>query len=306
MKKIFTLFAAMLMVGSAFATTIYCQMTQGWWTADGAAVGAYAWSGDGDNAQKNADWPGVRMSALSSAAGIWSIDIPAQYEKIIFTRVNADGNIADWGAKTEDLVIPIDGNNMFTITTEDACWNSQGCACSGSWSVYDGTVTPPGPGPQPGAAKDYLLKGWCNEKDIETPTAEELFEGGMLTYTFTGDANFHKGWFFILVCEPGQVIGEQYMTKGVDDPSGTHTTLYKDGFEKFGVPEGTVTFYLYDNGDGTFEFSTEPLPGKTLVGGGSQGITNTTVREKAYKTIIDGQLRIIRGDKMFDATGRQL
>lgn len=33
---------------------------------------------------------------------------------------------------------------------------------------------------------------------------------------------------------------------------------------------------------------------------------NTPVTEKARKVFIDGQLRIIRGDKMFDATGRQL
>jgi len=37
-----------------------------------------------------------------------------------------------------------------------------------------------------------------------------------------------------------------------------------------------------------------------------QGIENTEVTEKAHKVIIDGQLRIVRGDKIFDATGRQL
>ena len=40
--------------------------------------------------------------------------------------------------------------------------------------------------------------------------------------------------------------------------------------------------------------------------GGNQAIENTPVTEKARKVFIDGQLRIIRGDKMFDATGRQL
>jgi hypothetical protein len=40
--------------------------------------------------------------------------------------------------------------------------------------------------------------------------------------------------------------------------------------------------------------------------GGDQAIENTTVNEKAHKVVINGQLRIVRGDKMFDATGRQL
>jgi hypothetical protein len=37
-----------------------------------------------------------------------------------------------------------------------------------------------------------------------------------------------------------------------------------------------------------------------------QAIENTAVTEKARKVFIDGQLRIMRSDKVFDATGRQL
>ena len=39
---------------------------------------------------------------------------------------------------------------------------------------------------------------------------------------------------------------------------------------------------------------------------GTQGVEEVTTNEKARKVIIDGQLRIVRGDKMFDATGRQI
>ena len=92
--------------------------------------------------------------------------------------------------------------------------------------------------------------------------------------------------------------------------NGTHCTLYdKEStgyFEKLGVPAPSATFYLYDNGDGTLELSTEPLPGKTLVGGGDQAVEQTKVTEKAYKQIINGHLSIIRGDKMYDATGKEL
>ena len=60
------------------------------------------------------------------------------------------------------------------------------------------------------------------------------------------------------------MVGGGYVTTEV--VSGvTHATLTKDGQQKFGVPEGSVTFYLYDNEDGTFELSTEELPGKKLV-----------------------------------------
>lgn len=307
MKKIFTLMMAMtLMASSAFATTIYCKMEHSWWKDAGAAIGAYAWTGDGESAQKNADWPGVRMTATAQA-DVWSVDVDlTKYEKIIFTRMNP-GNDGDlyWGAKTKDLVIPTDGKNLFTITTSTAVWGDPGC--DGEWSVMGDE---PGPGPQPSGKHDYFLKGYRGpvSGNIETPTMEEQFEGGILAdYAFEGDAN-GLGYFFVLVCDEGAVIGKEYMAKDYTDA--THCTLHsKDdtGYhEKLGVLAPSATFYLYDNGDGTLELSTVPLAGKTLVGGGEQAIENTIVTEKAHKQIIDGQLRIIRGDKMYDATGKAL
>ena len=86
----------------------------------------------------------------------------------------------------------------------------------------------------------------------------------------------------------------------------TAQVLNPTGFEKMHVTAGTYTLYLYDNQDGTLELSTEPMAGKTLVSTGAQSVGQTIVSEKAHKVIIDGQLRIVRGNKIFDATGRQL
>ena len=301
MRKIYLILAALLCGMAMNAATVYCKMTHEWWTKDGAAVAAHMWGGSSATT-----WPGIRMTPVSGEANVWSIET-GDNTNIIFVRVNGSGDVTDWGAKTKDLTIPTDGKNLFTITTSSEAWGDPGC--DGEWSVYtpgDNPVTPPTP--QPGGAKDYYLKGYRGptQGDITTPTAEEFFENGILAdYSFEGDAQ-GKGYFFILVCEPGAVVGDCYMAAAYSED--THITLSKqDGShaEKMGVPAGTVTFYLYDNGDGTLELSTQPMPGKTLVGGG-QGVENTFVNEKAHKMIIDGQLRIIRGDKMFDATGRQL
>jgi len=319
MKKIYSLLAAMtLMTSSTFATTIYCKMAQDWWKADGAAVGAYAWKGDGDSADKNANWPGVRMTATGEA-DVWSVDIDlTKYEKIIFTRVNGSGDVADWGAKTKDLVLPTDGKNLFTITTSTAVWGDPGC--DGEWSVL-GDEPGPGPQPQPVGDHDYYLKGYRGptKGDIETPSMEEYFECGVLAdYAFDGDAMLGKGHFFILVCDPGQTVGVCYMAKG--DVDGTHCTLYNQNETpgangKLMINPPSATFYLYDNGDGTLELSIEELAGKTLVGncggGGStpgeqEAVENTKAVVKARKAIIDGRLVIIRGEQMFDATGRAL
>ena len=132
MKKIFTLFAALMMVFSmnAATKTIYCKMAQGWWKADGAAVGAYYW---GTGTAPN--WPGVRMTPVAGETDLWSIDIDTdKYQNIIFTRVNGSGTESDWGAKTADLTVPTDDKNLYTITSTSPVWGSPGVA--GNWSVY--------------------------------------------------------------------------------------------------------------------------------------------------------------------------
>ena len=132
MKKIFTLFAALMMVFSmnAATKTIYCKMAQSWWKADGAAVGAYYW-GTGSGPA----WPGVRMTPVSGETDLWSIDIDTdKFQNIIFTRVNGSGTVSDWGAKTADLTVPTDDKNLYTITSASPVWGSPGVA--GNWSVY--------------------------------------------------------------------------------------------------------------------------------------------------------------------------
>ncbi|MBR2285139.1 MAG: hypothetical protein IJ900_01245 [Paludibacteraceae bacterium] len=133
MRKIFSfLMAAVLSISTAFATTVYCKVTQGWWTQDGAAVGVHYWGG----ASAGTAWPGVRMTPVSGEEGTWSYDVPADVEGLIFTRVNGSGDIIDYGAKTTDLSLPTDGKNLYTITSTTAVWGDPGV--TGEWSTYGG------------------------------------------------------------------------------------------------------------------------------------------------------------------------
>lgn len=130
MKKIFTLFAALMMIFSmnAATKTIYFK-TQQWWHKDGAASAAYYWE-----PSAAPTWPGVRMTKVEGEANMWSVDIDTdKYKKIIFTRVNGSGAVQDWGAKTQDLTIPTDGKNLFTLGTTEV-WGGSGA--SGTWSTY--------------------------------------------------------------------------------------------------------------------------------------------------------------------------
>lgn len=300
MKKILTLLIAVLCVAGINAKTIYLN-TGGseLWNKDGAVFFVHSWTGTDGNITD------IKMTAASG--DVYRADnVPDGNEKIIFVRMPEGSESLNWDSKwnqTADLEIP-SGMDCYTITGWDAD--------AGTWSAYgdgNGNQGDNQGGNQGGSQgglsagdKDYFLKGFCNGKDIETPTADELFENGTLTYTFTGDNNYHLGYFFILVCEPGQVIGEQYMT--TEYVSGvTHAKMVQNGSQKFGVPEGTVTFYLYDNGDGSLELSTEPLAGKTLVGSGSNALENTAVQHKAVKFVRNGQIFIRKGNTIYNALG---
>ncbi len=157
---------------SASTTTIYAKMEHDWWKDGGAAIGIYAW----DGANKNADWPGERMSAVVGESDIWSIDIDtATYPNVIFTRVNGSGAIADWGAQTQNLTFPTDGKNLFTISNSTATWGGDP-GCSGVWSTY---VAP--------AASTY-------KASINGGTGVELVKNGVTTeYCFAVDVSLSAG-----------------------------------------------------------------------------------------------------------------
>ena len=75
--------AVVLSLSSAFATTVYCKMTQSWWTTDGAAVGVHYWGG----ASAGTTWPGVRMTSVAGQEGMWSYDVPSDVTGLMFVRV---------------------------------------------------------------------------------------------------------------------------------------------------------------------------------------------------------------------------
>ena len=141
MKKLFSLMTAMILcIGAIHAadTKIYCKVAQAWWNADGAAVAAYAWSGEGETAVTNAEWPGARMTPVEEKANLWEISLDLdKYENVIFVRVSGEGELQNWGAQTADLRLPKDDKVLYTITSETAAWAGEGQKVEGAWSKLD-------------------------------------------------------------------------------------------------------------------------------------------------------------------------
>ena len=154
---------------------------------------------------------------------------------------------------------------------------------------------------------NYYAMGWINAADAgenayDTYDDNLLFVDGKLT----------------IDCQYGSYIGikdymcNYYYFRGEDDCHEDKVTLeWANGWspcKKWAIPEG-VNYIIMRSATYKGNIVLERVDKATYDAyhfGGNQAIENTPVTEKARKVFIDGQLRIIRGDKMFDATGRQL
>ena len=153
---------------------------------------------------------------------------------------------------------------------------------------------------------NYYAIGWSNGADhgeaaYDTYEDQFLFVDGKLT----------------IDCQMGSYIaikdhmGNFYYSK-------TETTIANEsvtmewangwqGCQKWAIPEG-VNYIIIRSAAYKNKLVLERVDKATYDAYhyNTQGIEKTEVSEKAHKVIIDGQLRIVRGDKIFDATGRQL
>ena len=120
-------------------TIIYCKVTQDWWNngdeSGPATVAAYYWGGS----STAPSWPGNRMEKVTTDYRVWKATIPSDITGLIFVRVNQNGELKDWGAKTGDLSL-VSGKNLYTVTSESAVWGNPGV--TGEWGTYSEDPVP--------------------------------------------------------------------------------------------------------------------------------------------------------------------
>lgn len=154
---------------------------------------------------------------------------------------------------------------------------------------------------------NYYAIGWINGAD----------HGEAAYDTYEDDLLFMDGKLTIN-CQMGSYIavkdhmGNFYYAEGNSDATGNTVTLkWANGWspcQKWAILEGTQ-YIIIRSAQFKGQIVLETVDKATYDAysfGGSQAIENAEVSEKARKIFIDGQLRIVRGDKIYDATGRQL
>lgn len=153
---------------------------------------------------------------------------------------------------------------------------------------------------------NYYAIGWINGADsgeaaYDTYDDKYLFVNGKLTI------DCQMGSYIAIKDHTGNFYYSKTPTTIADNSVTMDWANGWSGCEKWAIPEG-VNYIIIRNAKFKGQIKLERVDKATYDAYqyNPQDIENTTVNTKARKVIIDGQLRIVRGDKIFDATGRQL
>lgn len=221
--------------------------------ASWTSCNAYAWIGNGTTATKLlGEWPGT---PVSKSGDLYYATVPATDFNIIFN--NGSEQTDDINGITADVCY--DGSNL-TYTEPWPMPSTMSCDGSSQGGSQGGGSQGGSQGGSNCGSSDHLwyFKGYINGANLDGIEGDNVFDGGVVSYNFTKDS------YVFVIYQVHGVAGVQYMTPSY--VSGvTHTTLLTTGNDKMLVPAGTKKLYLYDNGDGTVEISTQPIPGKTLM-----------------------------------------
>jgi len=298
MKKIFTLFAAMLFAAGTFAASygilvngkMFYAGTQNPNPAD-PSFQEYMILGLGLKAGDQ-----FQLYDLDNKAG-WAVDL----DGASVSAVSRSGDHYACSAEgCYDFYIKLKYQNDQLYVGAGQCGSPQGTDITGGDNP--GGQGQGGQGQGGGSVEGnprYYYKGYIDGEDIE-PSEETIFDHGIAEIEFTQIA-----CLFVLYQVDGYP-GVQYMTSAwTDGPR--HTTLVTNGGEKWNCPLGTTKLYLYDNGDGTLEISADIIAGKKLAD--PQPVTaveNTTVNTHIVKTIENGQVVLIKNGVRYNLLGAQL
>lgn len=154
---------------------------------------------------------------------------------------------------------------------------------------------------------NYYAIGWINGADhgeaaYDVYEDDFLFEDGKLTI------DCQMGSYIAVKDHLGNFYYSRTQTTIADNSVSLDWANGWSGCEKWAIPQG-VNYIIIRSASCKGTINLERVDKATYdayTWSGGQGVEENIVTEKARKVFIDGQLRIIRGNRMFDATGREL
>lgn len=307
MRKIFTVFAALMMTWSLSAAD--CQDGPYGLQINGTKVVDAPKFGEPDvqgRVQYKAACVELAVGDVvklinQSCAATWMVDLDPYGDYANFTGGSTAGQLTCNVAGKYDFYIKL------SASAGDLVYVELGKSCGDNPGGGGGGGDNPGGGDGEIDDVNFYAIGWINGADhgetaYDTYEEEYLFVDGKLT----------------IDCQMGSYIcikdhmGNFYRSRTQTTINDTQVTLeWQNGWaggEKWAIPQGT-NYIIMRSGTLKGNIVLERVDKATYDAykpAGNQAVENVTVSDKARKVFIDGQLRIIRGDKTFDATGRQL
>ena len=299
MRKIFTVFAALLMTWSMSAAS-YGILVNGTTYFAGTKVDefegfqqylAHVQVQSGDQ---------VQLCDAENKA-VWAVDLN-QASVAGFTRSGDKYEVSVTGCYDFYIKLKYQQDELYI-------GNGSDCGEGVPYTPGGGGGDNPGGGDTPIEDDDvnYYAIGWINGTD-HGETAYDVYEDDFLFVDGKLTINCTYGSYICIIDHMGNFYRSRTQTTIAD----TQVTLeWQNGWaggEKWAIPEG-VNYIIIRSASYKGNIVLERVDKATYDAyhyGNHQAIENTEVSDKARKVFIDGQLRIVRGDKMFDATGRQL
>lgn len=297
MKKIFSIFAAVLMTLSMSAASYGILVNgntyfAGTHTDDFEGFQQYL-----AHVQLNAGDYCQLCDAENRA--VWAVDLnPA--------------SVAGFTRNGDKYEVSVSGCYDFYIKLKyeaDELYIGPGSDCGEGVDISGGQGQGGGGGQGGGEDDDinYYAFGWINGAD-HGDAAYDVYEDDLLFVDGKLTINCTMGSYIGIKDHTGNFYRSKTQTSIAD----TQVTLdWQDGTwtngQPWAIPEG-VNYIIIRSATWKGQIKLERVDKATYDAYhyNPQGIEKTEVTEKAHKVIIDGQLRIVRGDKIFDATGRQL
>ena len=275
MRKIFSFFVAVMAVSSLSAKSIYLQVNDDW-KSFGAVFFVHSWGGAAD-----AD---AKLALVEGEEYLFSAEIPNDNNNLLFVRAQGDSQSIPWDTenlwtKTSDLVIPDGKDCYYLVGWTDGAWlshsdspaisivgNFKGDETWGS-GAHPMTIA----GDKASASVTFALEAGAYEMKV-------WLEGFYLSLNGEGETLYqiHRDWNH---ADNVNMVNSGRNFELVADQAGDYTFTWT-----FASQNIEVSF-------------PEKIP---------TPVENIQTDGKTLKRIVNGELRIIRDGKSFNALGAEV
>ena len=275
MRKIFSFFVAVMAVSSLSAKSIYLQVNDDW-KSFGAVFFVHSWGGAAD-----AD---AKLALVEGEEYLFSAEIPNDNNNLLFVRAQGDSQSIPWDTenlwtKTSDLVIPEGKDCYYLVGWTDGAWLSHGDSPAisivgnfkGDETWGSGAHPMTIAGDKASASVTFALEAGAYEMKV-------WLEGFYLSLNGEGETLYqiHRDWNH---ADNVNMVNSGRNFELVADQAGDYTFTWT-----FASQNIEVSF-------------PEKIPSQ---------VENIQTDGKSVKRIVNGELRIIRDGKSFNALGAEV